>query len=98
MILWPPPRLLIHLLRFAVLQVGLLLVGELVFASLSCLQHVGYLRTLGDAADCSTTALFFLMWLGFPYLAIHLVPVTILSLAAAAVWAWLDRRRFARVE
>ena len=67
----------------------MLLVGELLFASLSCLQHVEYLRTLGDVADCSTVPLFFLTWLGLPYVAIHLVPVTILALTATAFWAWL---------
>jgi hypothetical protein len=34
-----------------------------------------------------------LMWIGLPYLAIHLVPVTILSVAIAVFWAWRDRRR-----
>jgi hypothetical protein len=32
---------------------------------------------------------FFLTWLGLPYVAIHLVPVTILALTATAFWAWL---------
>jgi len=33
------------------------------------------------------------MWIGLPYLAIHLVPVVILACAGTAIWAWLDRRR-----
>jgi hypothetical protein len=90
---WPVSRLLVHLLRFSVLQVGLLVVGELLFASFSCLQHIERLRTLGDVAECSTVAFVFLMWIGLPYLAIHLVPVVILACAGTAIWAWLDRRR-----
>jgi hypothetical protein len=74
------------------------MVGELLLASFSCLQHVERLRTLGDVAECSSVALVFLMWIGLPYLAIHLIPVTILSLAATAFWAWLDRGWFLKVE
>jgi hypothetical protein len=93
---WLTDRLLVHLIRFAVLQVGLLVVGELLFASLSCLQYLEHIRTMGDIADCSTLALFFLLWLGLPYLEIHLVPVVILACVGTVFWAWLDRKRFRR--
>jgi hypothetical protein len=86
-------RLPVHLLRFAILVVGLLAVSELFLASSSCLQHVENIKTLNDVFECASIGLFYLVWLGLDYLPIRLTPVVILALLGTIVWAWRERGR-----
>jgi len=84
---------LVHLLRFAVLQIGLLLVGELLLGVYGCLVDIEYVKPLRGAAQCAGAVLFYLEFL-VPYLLpIHLILVAIFALVGTIVWAWLERRR-----
>jgi hypothetical protein len=85
-------RLFVHAARLAVLVVGFLVISEAVF-TYACLEHVEYAEILRHIADCAGVTVFFLIWLGLPYLAIRLTPVVILALAGTLFWAWLDRRQ-----
>ena len=88
------PRALIHVLRFVVLMVGLLVVGELLVGFYSCLVDIEYVKLLRAAAQCAGAVLFYLEFL-LPYLLpYHLIPVAILALTGAIVWARLERRQF----
>src|SRR4051794_26565525 len=84
-------RVLVHLVRFAILVVGLMVVSELLFM-FTCLQHGGY-KTLEDVSNCAWVTVIFLVWLGLPYLAIRLTPVVILAFVGMVFLAWRDRRR-----
>lgn len=86
-------RALIHVLRFVVLMVGLLAVGELLIGLYGCLVDIEYVKLLRGAAQCAGAVLFYLEFL-LPYLfPYHLIPVAIVALVGAIVWARLERRQ-----
>jgi hypothetical protein len=85
-------RLLVHLLRFAVLAIGLLVVGELVIAFLTC-QDVKYVSLLQSVGSCLAGTIFYLYYF-VPYvLPFHLIPVGCVALLATIYWAWRHRNR-----
>jgi len=86
-------RIQVHLVRFVVLVVGLLVVSELILI-FSCVVPSEYVtRTLRDIAECAGTTLFFLVWIGLDYLAIRLIPVVILALMGTIFWGLYERRQ-----
>ena len=86
-------RLPVHLLRFTVLVVGLLVVGELFIGLGTCLD-VKYGNPLEGAAHCAAAVLFYVDFF-VPYLLpFHLMPVIFVARASTAFWAWRDRNRF----
>jgi hypothetical protein len=74
------------------LVIGLLIVSELYF-TYACLEYVDHVKILKQVYECVGVTLFFLMWLGLPYVTIRVTPVVILALAGILLWAWRDRRR-----
>ena len=84
-------RLLVHLVRFAVLAVGAVVAVELFFAMWLCLKDFERVKMLSDVADCANMIGFFLTWL--PHVAIHLTLAGILAFVGTVLWAWRDRRR-----
>jgi len=85
-------RLLVHFLRFAALAIGLLVVGELVIAFLTCrdVRYVGLLQSVGN---CLAGTIFYLYYFVPHVLPFHLIPVGCLALLATIYWAWRCRNR-----
>lgn len=82
----------VHLVRFVVLVVGLLVSGELFVGLLGCIK-VEYANLLQGFGRCADGVLFYLRFFVPLLLPFHIIPVVFLSLVATAGWAWLDRRR-----
>jgi hypothetical protein len=85
-------RVLIHLVRFVILAVVVLMVVELIFGAWMCLDTIEYVKTFKDIASCAAAPLLVFIWWQLAT-EIHLVLVIILASAATLVWAWRDRRR-----
>lgn len=89
---WLTGRLMVHLVRFVILAIGLLAVGELFIGLLGCID-VEYENLLQGFAHCVGGVLFYLRFFVPHLLPFHIIPVVFVSLVATAGWAWLDRRR-----
>ena len=89
---WPANPSLVHLVRFVVLVVGLLVGGELFVGLLGC-TTVEYANPLQGLFHCADGVLFYLRFFVPLLLPFHVIPVVLVSLVATAGWAWLDRRR-----
>jgi hypothetical protein len=93
-----PPRrarwfapLHVHVFRFAALLVGLLVIGELFFGALLCLD-IENANQLKATAPCAGAVVFYIYFI-LPYLLpVHAALAVFLALAGTAFWAWLDRR------
>lgn len=101
MVLWSRPdasmtvRLLIHLARFVVLAVVMLVIVELIFAVWVCLDDLKHVQSFGDVAGCALMpVLIFIWWQAATE--VHLALVILLASAGTICWAWQDRRRFSR--
>lgn len=86
-------RLLVHIVRFAVLMIGLSVIIEVVLATYNCLDHIEYVKNLRNVVECASVTFFLLIWIGTPCLAIRFIPVASLAVVGSLLWAWLDRRQ-----